>query len=324
MKRFFKFLPVLLLIVPVVIFLSGKKPENKIRLLYWNIQMGMWDGQSDNYDRFVEWVKSKNPDICVWCEGASLLKTDSDATAPKSERYFPAGWPEVARRYGHDHVYVGGMRDPFPQIITSRFPIDTMGRFIGTSPDSIVVHGAGWAKVSAGDKDINIVTLHLQPYSYWRYLPDDQKEESSRNYGGEKYRRMELEWIFNHTVRTRENPENELWMVLGDFNSRSRRDNFYYKWSQASQDFLVHNYIEETEPWLYDVVAETFPGTFCPSHGKKRIDYVYVSRPLFKAVKNVVTEPDAFSKPKPTELKNMKRPSDHHPILVDFNLDRIK
>ena len=26
------------------------------RLLYWNIQDGMWDGQPDNFNRFVELV----------------------------------------------------------------------------------------------------------------------------------------------------------------------------------------------------------------------------------------------------------------------------
>ena len=46
-----------------------KKPVN-MRLLYWNIQNGMWDGQNDNYDRFVEFVKAQDPDICVWRRAA--------------------------------------------------------------------------------------------------------------------------------------------------------------------------------------------------------------------------------------------------------------
>ena len=324
MKTVWKYLLILLLILPIPLALSGRKSEKKLRLLYWNIQMGMWDGQGDNYERFVDWVKSKDPDICVWCEGASLVKTDSDENIPKSERYLPGGWPELARRYGHEHVFVGGFRDPFPQVITSKYPIDSMGRFIGSEPDSVVMHGAGWAKIKLDGKDINVVSLHLQPYSYWRFLPEGKKEESRKNYGGEKYRRMEMKWILDHTVRTHEHPEKELWMILGDFNARSRKDNFYYKWSQASQDFLVHNYIEESAPYLYDVVAEKFPEVFCPSHGKKRIDYVYLTAPLLKAVKRVETEPDAYAKPRPTEFTNFKRPSDHHPIIVDFNLDKIK
>ena len=324
MKRILKFLPALLLIIPVVIFLSGKKPEKKIRLLYWNIQMGMWDGQRDNYDRFVEYVKSKDPDICVWCEGASHVKTESEVTYKKDERPLPGGWPELARRYGHEYVFVGGYRDPFPQVITSKHPIDSMGCFIGSAPDSVVMHGAGWAKVNIEGKDINVVTLHLQPFSYWRFLPKEKKEESTRDYGGEKYRRMEMKWILDHTLRTSKHPENELWMVMGDFNARSRKDNFQYKYSLASQEFLVHNYIEETAPYLYDVVAEKFPETFCPSHGKKRIDYVYVTKPLLKSIKKVETAPDSYTKQKPSGIGKFMRPSDHLPIIIDFNPDKIK
>ncbi len=38
------------------------KPQESFRLLYWNIQNGMWDGQEDYYTRFVDWVKGKTPE----------------------------------------------------------------------------------------------------------------------------------------------------------------------------------------------------------------------------------------------------------------------
>ena len=47
--------------------------ETNLRLLYWNIQNGMWSGQGDNYTRFVDWVSAQNPDVCVWCEAVSSL-----------------------------------------------------------------------------------------------------------------------------------------------------------------------------------------------------------------------------------------------------------
>ena len=325
MKRLFTCFLTVLLLVTLVPLHAKKKQDNNLRLLYWNIQNGMWDGQRDNYDRFVDWVKAQDPDICVWCEGGSYLATESTKTSPKDQRHFPAGWPETARRYGHDYVFVGGMRDPFPQIITSKYPIDSLGRFVGSAPDSVVVHGAGWAKVRMVDKDINIVTVHLQPYAYWRYIPDDKKDESARNYGGEMYRRMELEWIFNHTIRTHDNPGEELWIMAGDFNARSRRDNFKYKWSLSDPRFTVHKYIEEQAPFFYDVVAEMFPEIFCSSHsGNSRIDYVYLTKPLLRAVRKVVASPDEYTKPVSAGVGKYMRPSDHHPIIVDFNLDKIK
>lgn len=325
MKRSVIYLLTALLMAHLGPLEAKKKPENNLRVLYWNIQNGMWDGQRDNYDRFVNWVSNQNPDICVWCEGGSYLLTESSKTSPKDERYLPAGWPELARRYGHEYVFVSGVRDPFPQIVTSRFPIDTIGRFIGSSPDSVVVHGSGWAKVKVKDKDINFITVHLQPQSYWRYIPDEKKEESSRNYGGEMYRKMEMEWIFNHTVNTVGSPENDLWVLLGDFNARSRKDNFKYKWSLSDPRFTVHKYIEEVAPYFYDVVAEMFPEIFCPSHsGNSRIDYVYVTKPLLKAVRKVIATPDEYTEPVSAGVAKYKRPSDHMPIIVDFNLDKIK
>ena len=304
---------------------AKKKPEQKLRLLYWNIQNGMWDGQRDNYDRFVNWVTEQNPDICIWCEGGSYLDTETGEISAKDQRYFPQGWPELAKRYGHTYVFVGGKRDPFPQIITSRYPIDTLGQFIGSKPDSIVVHGAGWARVKVEQKNINIITVHLQPQSHWRYLPDHKKEESSKQFGGEMYRKMELEWIFNHTIKTMPNPQDQLWIMAGDFNARSRKDNFKYKWSLSDPRFTVHKYIEDEVPFLYDVVSEVYPEIFFPSHaGNSRIDYVYVSKPLLNSIKNVMAETDSYTKPVSSGVKKFYRPSDHYPIMIDFNLSKIK
>lgn len=89
MKRF---LPLFLLILFAAQPLqAGKKVQKNFRLLYWNIQMGMWDGQSDNYERFVNWIVSKDPDVCVWTEAATLCATDSEEHLPKEQRYLPAG-----------------------------------------------------------------------------------------------------------------------------------------------------------------------------------------------------------------------------------------
>ena len=97
--------------------------QTTLRLLHWNIQNGMWDGQNDNYDRFVEFVKSNDPDVCVWCESVTLYITNTAESMPQQERYLPSGWEELAARYGHQYVYMGGKRDNYPQVITSKYPM---------------------------------------------------------------------------------------------------------------------------------------------------------------------------------------------------------
>ena len=302
-----------------------KKKDGTIRLLYWNIQNGMWDGQGDNYDRFINWINDKNPDICVWCEAEDHKETGSSTSKPKDAHYFPAGWRELMQRYGHSHMFVSGRRDPFPQVVTSRFPIDTVGQFIGSKPDSVVQHGAGWARLHVDGKEINIVTLHLQPFNYYRGIPKEQREQSQKEHGGEKYRKMEMEWILNHTIRTDPNPNKSLWMMMGDFNARSRKDNFKYKWSDASEDFLTHNYIEETAPYYYDVIAEVYPGTFVSTtYGQARIDFIYVTKPLLKAVTYAEVIRDSYTKPVYSGVSNFWNPSDHLPIVMDIKLKKIK
>ena len=107
MKRIF-----LYFVLPVLMLAgcSGKEP---LRVLYWNIQNGMWDGQTDNYKRFTDWVAEQNPDICVWAESVSLYYSNTADPLPEEERYLPDGWQELAARYGHEYVYMGGHRDDY-------------------------------------------------------------------------------------------------------------------------------------------------------------------------------------------------------------------
>ena len=51
---------------------QAKTPRpDKLRVLYWNIQNGMWADQHNNYDNFVNWVKEYDPDVCIWAEAKS-------------------------------------------------------------------------------------------------------------------------------------------------------------------------------------------------------------------------------------------------------------
>ena len=150
-----------------------KKEPASMRLLYWNIQNGMWDGQNDHYDRFVNWVKEQDPDICVWCEAQSIWLTDSDQAMPKEERYLVENWGELAARYGHAYWGIGGHRDNYPQVITSKYPIRYVAQIVGEEPDRVVTHGAGWATVEVNGKEVNIVTLHTWPQAY-AYRAEDR------------------------------------------------------------------------------------------------------------------------------------------------------
>ena len=319
----------------MILSFSGNAPaqeKSNTRLLYWNIQNGMWDGQGDNYDRFVEWVAAHNPDICVWAEAGTNYKTDSDKGVSRSERYLPDGWTELAARYGHKYIWKGAHHDGFPQVITSKYPIEGIERIYGskdgiglnnlTDTDTLVQHGAGWAAVDIAGRHLNIVTLHLAPHQWAPWArTQEQREASKEKREGDRFRRKEIQFICEHSILS-ENASGagDLWMMMGDFNSRSRLDNAVYGHEENSTKFFVHDYILTQTPYK-DILRVKKPDTFPRTvHYECRLDYVYMTEPLCGCVKSAEVVTDSYTTPvrDPQKLSNFWRPSDHLPIIVDF------
>ena len=303
---------------------AGRSGEKPLRLLYWNIQNGMWSGQEDNYDAFVGWVKEKKPDICVWCEAQSIYYTGTDKRLPAEERYLVDNWKTIARRYGHKYVYVGAHPDSYPQVITARYPIRNVVRITGEAPDSLVVHGAGWARITLRGKTLNIVTMHGYPMSYdyrVKNAGESARKESSARHEGDAYRRMEIEKICSSTILTDPDASGRFWMMMGDFNSLSRADNCFYSFPEDDTRFLVHDYVRDNTPYV-DVVHEMNPRSFLASaQSCKRIDLVYATPALMAKVKEARIVEDRYTTPvRSKTVHSFFHPSDHLPILIDFVL----
>lgn len=308
---------------PVEIDAAGGR-EGNLRLLYWNIQNGMWSGQADNYRRFAEWVAEVDPDVCVWCEAQSIYKTGTADRMAEEDRYLVDNWPELAARYGHKYCYVGGHRDNYPQVITSKYPIENVDRIVGTEPDSVVTHGAGWARIVRKGRPINIVTLHLWPQSYAYRAKDPKASGAARE--GDDYRRMEIEYICNHTIATHAAAAGELWMMMGDFNAWSRLDNWIYGYAEDDSRFRAYDYVTENTPYE-DVIGGLYRGKFCPTlHTTKRIDFVFCTPLLYDSIVRCDVLADDYTDPvrDPKRLSNFWHPSDHRPIVVDFDLTKVK
>ena len=127
---------------------SNAQETHTLKVLYWNIQNGMWADQGNNYDNFVEFVESEDPDICIWAEAESRYRTDTSVKMEGCEEaYLPYNWDLLARRYGHQYVCIAGKRDTFPQVVTSKYPVRVVNRINGNGGDIVVVHGAGHVEV---------------------------------------------------------------------------------------------------------------------------------------------------------------------------------
>ena len=303
-----------------VVALCGCTRDKSLRVLYWNFQNGMWADEPNNYDNFVEWVKKYDPDICIWCEAQTIYETGTSKACPKESRYLVDNWGELAARFGHQYWEKGGHRDNYPQVITSKLPIEVVEQIVGEEPDSVVTHGAGHFCVEFNGKKVNIVTLHTWPQQYAFRAKDIEASKAEK--GGDYYRRKEMEYICKHTINEQENAEDEMWLMAGDFNSRTRKDNHFYKYDENSTAFLVHDYILQNTPYI-DIIGERYSGEFHTTvQGNARIDFVYCTQPLYERIVDAYVIRDDYTSvnAKRDEATNFYFPSDHLPILVDFEI----
>ena len=313
---------VLLLILISLFAFNVSSAEGKdLKVLYWNIQNGMWSGQDDDYNAFVSWVKAQKPDVCIWAEAETIYYTGSSKRLPREERYFI--WDKVAPRYGHKYVYVAGHRDGYPQVITSKYPIENVEKIVGDE-ETVVCHGAGWARVRVAGKVLNLVSLHTWPqqnhFNCKGAAPEIIKASAEKG-EGDMYRAQELKWICEHTILTDKDAAENLWLMAGDFNAISPKDNWVYRLPENSTKFLTHKYILENTPYV-DVIWERNPRNFyTTTFEKKRIDFVYCSPALYDCMLDAQIVEDYYTRPVRDErVRSFLNPSDHLPIIVTFKI----
>ena len=303
---------------------DGSARKGNLRLLYWNIQNGMWADQPNNYDNFVAWVKKYDPDICVWCESASIYKDRTGTSAATADRFLPNGWPALAARYGHQNTAVGGWRDNYPQTVTSKYPVTSILKITNTDvANKPVAHGAAIQEVNVKGRKLWFVTCHMWPQAYGFGVSGDAARETSKaNHEGDYYREYEMNYIVAHTVNDSKYVDQKDWFLLGDLNSRSRLDNWYYNYAENSTALLTQDVVlNKTD--LKDVIAETHPGKFLTSTmGSARIDFVYASPTMMACVADAMILMDKWtSSVKSVWYPSFYDPSDHRPILIDLEIN---
>lgn len=304
----------------MLLLCSANAEGKNFRVLYWNVQYGMWADQGDNYDNFVKWVKKHNPDVCVWAEAKSLYVTGTEERLEPEERYLPDNWDKVARRYGHKYVYMAMHRDNYPQVFTSRYPIRGMAQIGGDPSEVIVAHGAGWMQVDVKGQTVNVVSFHAYPMKYRYGTPVEERAASAARREGDAYKAQEAKYVCDHTIFTSSDPENEFWIMCGDFNSKSRFDNHFYKLAEDDPTFQCQDYMNNQTPYI-DVIAKLNPGVFCTSNrGVGRPDYMFCTRHVFERLTKCFIVNDEWTEPKKVQGTGCWAPSDHRPILLEFKL----
>lgn len=298
--------------------------KGNLRILYWNIQNGMWSDQHNNYDNFVAFVKKYDPDICVWCEAASIYKDRTNSSQSASNRFLPGGWSALAARYGHSYCALGGHRDNYPQEITSKYPISTLLKITDSNVSGKpIAHGAALQQVNVNGRLLHFVTCHMWPQAYGYGVSSANREASAAANEGDYYRQFEMQYILSRTINAPAYSSVTDWILLGDFNSRSRLDNWYLGYPANDTRLLTQDVVLNNTQ-LHDAVYEYYlpPKNYVSTTGGTgRIDYVYLSSPLMEKVVNVVVVGDKWMTQSPSiYVPSFYDPSDHRPILVDLEL----
>lgn len=94
--------------------------------------------------------------------------------------------------------------------------------------------------------------------------------------------------------------------MLGDNNSWSRLDNWFYKCPEDDPRLLTQDYVLEHTPYV-DVIARQHPGRFqTTTHSEKRIDFVYCTPALYDCVTRAEVVRDDYTEPvrDPKKLSN--------------------
>lgn len=298
-----------------------------LRVMCWNIQNGMWADQDNNYNNFVAWVKKYNPDVCVWCEGETIFNTSGDKVNGTS-RILPNAWASVAQRYGHNYWSKSEDRDNYPQIITSKYPINTLAKIgqIGTT-DAYVEHGSGLFEVEFNGHSVYFVSFHAFAHAYdpkYTSSGTDAQNASAALYEGDYHREKEIRYVYEQTIE--KYPSQSNWLMMGDFNSISSLDAEHHTGINDT-NWLLHDHILGKD-YLKDIIAErNAPEDFFSSINgdSRRIDFIYASPAMYDRIESTAIIIDSWtvlSQDKSVSDKGyFCRPSDHRPILVDFKMN---
>ena len=300
--------------------IPNTQKKGNLRILYWNIQNGMWWDQGNNYDSFVAFVKKYDPDICVWCESESIFKTGSDDYDSAANRYLfytrPGNWTALAGRYGHSYTYISGRTDDYPQEVTSKYPITRVQALT-----SNLYHGGGHFQITVNGTRLNIVTTHPYPFNSGagNHTTNDQIEADNK-------RLSEVTYLVNQTVNKSTYSAETNWILAGDMNSNSPLDCWYTGFDAGNIAFKPQKYILDNTN-LKDAVYEFWnagtPDTFCctTTGAKDRRDFIYLSPSLMGKTRRAIVLNDSWTYDiQALGISNFKSPSDHRPILVDIQL----
>lgn len=251
--------------IEVVSPIDELRLPDTLKIISYNILEGMKNDRANNYNKFVDWIKSYEPDILALQEVNGFNQRQLE---------------QLAARYGHKYVITNlKSTDNYPVALTSKYPLESRRKItLHTS------HGAIFAKLV--NTDINMVITHFWPQAYWKQVGDGL---------GDEYRLQETNVNLDSTIR--KYPDEKEWLYMGDFNSVARKD---YPEGTTNQSFHVTDLIESAG--FMDAVQyvhgykQINTANYEFSYPGRRIDFIFGTTPILQKVTKAMPIYDDFTK----------------------------
>ena len=286
-KQHFLILSILFVIININCSL---KAEN-IKILSYNIYIGMSLDKSEDKSDFIKWINTMSPDIVS-------LQEVNGFTQEKLEK--------TARKYGHPYAVLL-KEEGYPVALTSKYPIVNVRKVIDN-----MHHGFIQAQIL----DFNIIVLHLSPHKYWK-----RSEEIDLILSTIKSTDSNGKWIITGDFNTY-SPLDSLAYQDGLLKERIKElENKYKSHENLKNNNIDYSTIQKVlDSGFYDAFklknsAYTFtiPTLFLEhadlkNQATKRIDYIFISKNLKKKLLNPTIIKDDFT--------NYK--SDHYPVFIEI------
>lgn len=284
---------------------AGVDDSLTFKILFWNIQKGMFADQANDYEHFTKWIESQDPDVCVFNEGGTQYYDDRLEDMPVEKRPLPSGWPALAKRYGHDTALWVSKRaeSSAVQVLTSKHPARLVARVENVNATDPLAMTTGLFEVETPFGSVYFVASHLYSTTGAEYDP---------------IRLGEMKAILKQTKNSQAYSSQKNWVMMGDMNTQSPADEWYYKYGKDTSAYITVNHLLTNTDYIDSWLAK-HPGQFqyTASGSMTRKDFVFLSPALYGMCASSEIILDGFTTPvKNSPIKKMYYPSDHLPIIV--------
>jgi len=269
--------------------------DNKLRIISYNIYVGMRLDTAAGKPNFVAWLQKMQPDILALQEVTGFTQ---------------ASLEKLAGQYGHPYAVLLLEDEKYPVAITSRYPIVNVQKVSDNMDRGFIM---------ARIRDINVVCLHFTPFDYRK-----RREEVDLLLAYIRAQPSRQRWVimgdFN-TVSPADSAHYRDGRMVANYKAYEKKYAPIKKLADGKLDYTVIDKVQDNG--FTDAVgmkAPAFVKTVHPKHFEprsgtdvsSRIDFIFVSKDLVRSIAAARVLMDNFT----------DHYSDHYPVLLDLNLKK--